>query len=133
MVRRMALRVASVVLLATAAATIALGAVDTTAGVAAATPLMTSHGAIVGQLGYEGGAYPGGFHPTAGLVKFTGPQKVAPVKVPQSGDFSVHVVPGDYTLTGCGGTKNKQCGPPQQVTVKARATTHVQVPWLLAP
>lgn len=131
MVRRMALRLASVVVLATVAG-VALGAVPTTV-VAAANPSATSHGVISGQLGFEGGAYPGRFHPTAGLVKFAGPQKVEPVKVPESGDFTVHVAPGDYTLTGCGGTKNRQCGPPQQVTVKARATSHVQVPWLLAP
>jgi hypothetical protein len=131
-VRRMTRRVASGVMLATAAAAIALGAVSTTAAEGAARPL-TTHGVISGRLGYEGGAYPGRFHPTAGLVKVAGPQKVGPIKVPVSGHFSVPVVPGDYTLTGCGGTKNKQCGPPQQVTVKARGTSHVQVPWLLAP
>lgn len=132
MVHRMAIRVASGVVLATAAATIAFGVVNTTAALAGASPL-TPHGVIAGQLGFEGGAYPGGFHPTAGLVKFVGPQKVGPVKVPESGAFTVHVVPGDYTLTGCSGTKNRQCGPPQQVAVKARTTSRVQVVWLLAP
>jgi hypothetical protein len=94
---------------------------------------MTPHGVIAGQLGFEGGAYPGGFHPTAGLVKFVGPEKVRPIKVPESGDFTMRVVPGVYTLTGCGGTRNRQCGPPQQVTVKTRTTSRVQVAWLLAP
>jgi hypothetical protein len=130
--RRMVRKVASGVVLVAAAVAIAFGPVPTTAAVAAAAPT-TSHGVISGHLGYEGGAYPGRFHPTAGVVTFAGPQKVSPVQVPQSGHFTVHVVPGDYTLTGCGGTKNKQCGPPQQVTVKARATSHVHVPWLLAP
>jgi hypothetical protein len=130
MVRRMAIRLASAVVLATAAASLAFGVVDTTAS-AAAGP--APHGVISGQLGYEGGAYPGRFHPTAGLVKFAGPQKVGPVKVPKSGNFTVHVVPGDYTLTGCSGTKDSQCGSPQDVTVKAGKTRHVQVVWLMAP
>ena len=132
MVRPMARRVVAGVVVATAAAALALGPVDTSATVAAASP-MSPHGVISGQLGYEGGAYPGGFHPTAGLVKFVGPQTVGTVKVPESGDFTVDVVPGDYTLTGCSGTKNRQCGPPQQVTVKAHTTRHVRVVWLLAP
>ena len=131
MVRSLAMRVASAVVLATVPTAICLAAF-TASPVAAASPL-TSHGVISGQLGYEGGAYPGTFHPTAGLVKFAGPQKVGPVKVPKSGDFTVHVIPGHYTLTGCSGTNDKQCGPPQQVTVKARTTSRVQVPWLLAP
>jgi hypothetical protein len=133
MVGRMAVRLVSVVVLTMVATTVALGAVNTTTAVAAGSPSTSPHGVISGRLGFEGGAYPGRFHPTAGLVKFSGPQKVGPVKVPKSGDFTVRVVPGDYTLTGCGGTKDKQCGPPQQVTVKARTTRHVHVPWLLAP
>jgi hypothetical protein len=132
MVRRMAVRVASAVVLATVATSLALGAVTTTAAVAAASPV-TSHGVITGQLGYEGGAYPGGFHPTAGVVRFAGPQKVGPVKVPKSGHFTVPVEPGVYKLTGCSGTKNRQCGLPEKVTVKARTTRHVKVIWLLAP
>jgi hypothetical protein len=98
----------------------------------AQTPL-TPHGVIAGQLGFEGGPAPGGFHPTAGVVKFVGPQKVGRVKVPESGSFTVDVMPGIYTLTGCGGTKNRQCGSSQDVIVKAQKTSHVQVVWLLAP
>jgi hypothetical protein len=93
----------------------------------------TRHGVIAGQLGYEGGAYPGRFHPTAGVVDVTGPRNAGTVTVPGSGRFTLDVPPGSYTLTGCGGTKDKQCGPPQDVTVKAQKTSHVQVPWLLAP
>jgi len=104
------------------------------AAAARALVATTPHGTIAGQLGFEGGAYPGGFHATAGVVKVTdGPHKVKPVTVPESGEFTVHVVPGTYTLTGCGGTKDKQCGPPQSITVEAGATIHVQVVWLLAP
>jgi hypothetical protein len=106
--------------------------ISSAASGATATP-STPRGVVTGQLGYEGGAYPGLFHPTAGVVKFEGPQSPQRVKVPESGDFTVDVVPGHYTLTGCGGTKNRQCGPSEQVIVRSRATTHVQVPWLLAP
>lgn len=112
---------------------LAAGLCLTTATAVAAAAPSTPHGIIDGRLGFEGGPYPGGFHPTAGLVKFTGPQKVGPVKVPTSGRFTVDVTPGAYTLTGCGGTKNKQCGPPKLVTVKADTTRHVRVVWLLAP
>ena len=90
-------------------------------------------GTITGQLGIEGGPAPGGFHPTAGVVKVAGPQTVGPVKVPKSGNFTIHVQPGRYTLTGCGGTKDKTCGSPQHVTVKAGATRQVQVVWAFAP
>ncbi len=105
---------------------------STATAVAAQTPV-TPHGVIAGQLGYEGGAYPGGFQPTAGVVKFVGPQRVGRVKVPDSGSFTVDVVPGIYTLTGCGGTKDRQCGSPQDVTVKAQKTSRVEVVWLRAP
>lgn len=93
----------------------------------------TRHGVIAGQLGYEGGAYPGKFHRTAGVVDVAGPKNASTVTVPASGRFTLAVTPGSYTLTGCGGTNDKQCGPPQDVTVKAQKTSHVQVPWLLAP
>jgi hypothetical protein len=102
----------------------------TATAVAAQSP--SPHGVIAGQLGFEGGPYPGGFHPTAGVVKYAGPQ-TGRVKVPGSGDFTVDVAPGAYTLIGCGGTRNEQCGPTQDITVKAHKTSHVQVVWLLAP
>jgi hypothetical protein len=111
---------------------VATGFFLSTATAVAATPA-TRLGIITGQLGYEGGAYPGGFRPSPGVIKFVGPQKVRPVKVPTSGDFTVHVVPGHYTLTGCSGTRNRQCGTPQPVTAKAHTTSHVQVVWLRAP
>jgi hypothetical protein len=114
-------------------AALATGLCVTTAATGATATASTPRGVITGQLGYEGGAYPGLFHPTAGVVKFVGSKSFGRVKVPKSGDFTVDVAPGQYTLTGCGGTKNRQCGPSEQVIVKTRTTTHVQVPWLLAP
>jgi len=103
-------------------------------GAAALTRTNTvTDGTITGQLGFEGGPAPGGFHPTAGLVKVAGSKTIELVKVPESGNFTVHVKPGGYALTGCGGTQDNQCGPRQDVTVKAGATTHVQVVWALAP
>jgi len=115
-------------LVAALTATFALG--SSTAWAAAGPS--GSHGVISGQLGYEGGAYPGLFHATAGIVKVKGPDGNGRVKVPASG-FSMRVAPGHYVLTGCSGTRNKQCGPPDPVTVKAGKTSHVEVVWLLAP
>lgn len=90
-------------------------------------------GTITGQLGYEGGAYPGGFHPTAGVVQIAGAGLTELQNVPKSGDFTVHVVPARYTLTGCSGTNDTQCGQPMHVKVKTGRTKLVQVVWLLAP
>jgi hypothetical protein len=118
----------SVVLLA-----LALSFSTDTAFAIATSPTAHSRGAIAGQLGIEGGPCCVDLHPTAGLVKVAGPESVRAVKVPKSGDFTIHVAPGSYTLTGCGGTKDKQCGPAQDVTVQAGTTTQVQVVWLLAP
>jgi hypothetical protein len=102
--------------------------------VAGATSLTAhSHGVVTGQLGIEGGPCCVAFHPTAGLVKFAGAEGVRAVKVPKSGDFTVHLAAGSYTLTGCGGTKEEQCGTSQALTVQAGTSTEVQVVWLLAP
>jgi len=90
-------------------------------------------GTITGQLGFEGGPAPGGFHATAGLVQVAGSKTVELVKVPTSGNFTVHVQPGRYSLTGCGGAKDDQCGSPQNVTVTAGAVKHVQVVWAFVP
>ena len=100
---------------------------------AAANAQPAPNGTISGRLGFEGGPYPGGFHPTAGLVEFVGPVIAGVVKVPKSGAFTIHVLAGRYTLTGCSGTRDMQCGSPQHVTVMAGATKHVRVVWLLAP
>lgn len=100
-------------------------------------PVVTSNnrrdGTIAGQLGYEGGAYPGTFHPTAGLVMVAGPKMERTVSVPGSGDFTISLSPGRYKLTGCGGTNDTQCGPSQKVTVRPGKTVQVQIAWLLAP
>lgn len=90
-------------------------------------------GVIAGELGFEGGPSPGGFHPTAGRVDIAGPKLTRAVDVPSSGKFSAVVPAGRYTLIGCGGTQDEQCGPSQKVTVHAGATKHVRVVWLLAP
>src|SRR5271155_391950 len=53
---------------------------------------------IVGQLGYEGGAAPGGFHPTAGTVEveFNSPPLVLLKHVGKSGNFTIKLSPGSY-------------------------------------
>lgn len=90
-------------------------------------------GTIAGELGYEGGAYPGRFHPTAGLVRIAGPKLTQTIDVGPSGKFSAVEPPAKYTLVGCGGTDDAQCGPTVPVTVKAGKTVHVKVPWALVP
>lgn len=55
------------VLLALSASSIAMMVLQATPAHAATTS--TPQSALVGKLGVEGGAYPGGFHPTAGAVE----------------------------------------------------------------
>lgn len=99
----------------------------------AAVHTASPDGVIAGELGYEGGAYPGKFHPTAGLVRVAGPKLSQTVEVGPTGRFSVVEPPAKYTLVGCGGTDDSQCGPAVHVTVKAGRTVHVKVPWALVP
>jgi len=103
----------------------------------AATP---SGGAeIIGQLGYEGGAYPGTFKPTAGtvFVQFDLRTLELVQTVGKSGSFKLHLSPGTYTLTGCGPAMSispvGQCGSPQTVTLVAHEKDHLQLVWLMAP
>ena len=84
MVRRMAVRVVSGVVLATAVVSMALGAVNPSAAVAAAGA-STPHGIISGQLGFEGGAYPGGFHPTGGRSSSSAPRRWGLSRFPSRG------------------------------------------------
>ncbi len=123
------------------AATVAAGAFAVTGLCAlpaqAATP---SRGAeIIGQLGYEGGAYPGTFKPTAGtvFVQFNLQPLELVHAVGKSGSFKLHLSPGTYTLTGCGPSTSTspvgQCGSPQTVTLTAHQVDHVRLVWLMAP
>jgi hypothetical protein len=118
------------------------GAIALTAGAAtaAATPVPTPlPSAIVGHLGYEGGAYPGGFHPTAGTVEveFNLQPLVLIDRVGPSGKFVIPLGPGSYTLIGCGPSSSTGgiglCGRPVSVTLHAGEVDHVRLVWALVP
>ncbi len=94
---------------------------------------------MVGQLGFEGGPYPGGFHPTAGTVdvEFHSVPLVLVTHVGPSGDFDIRLGPGSYTVIGCGpspkGGQSGQCSRPLAVTLRAGEVDHVRLIWAYAP
>lgn len=94
---------------------------------------------VVGRLGYEGGAFPGTFTPTAGtvFVQFDLRPLELVRSVGASGSFALHLASGTYTLTGCGpGNPTSPvgpCGRSKTVTLTANEKVHVQLVWLLAP
>ena len=71
---------------------------------AQAATTATHQAAIVGELGYEGGAAPGGFHPTSGNVEveFKSVPLTLEKHVGKSGHFTIKLSPGNYTVIGCG-------------------------------
>ena len=90
--------------------------------------------AIVGQLGYEGGAYPGGFHPTSGTVEveFNNQPLVLEKHVGKSGNFHIKLSPGGYTVIGCG-PSGSQCSQPQNITLTRGEVDHIQLVWAYTP
>jgi|SRR5580658_2581974 hypothetical protein len=90
--------------------------------------------AIVGQLGYDGGAAPGGFHPTAGTVEveFNNQPLVLEKHVGKSGNFHIKLSPGGYTVIGCGPSGN-QCSQPQDITLVRGEVDHIQLVWAYTP
>ena len=119
---------------ATSMAVIGLQAAPAGAGTASA-----HRSAIVGELGYEGGAYPGGFHPTAGTVEveFNSPPLVLLKHVGKSGHFKIKLSPGSYTVIGCGpaasGGTSGQCSQPQNITLLPGEVDHIQLVWAYTP
>ena len=103
----------------------------------ATTPVRSAK--VIGELGIEGGAYPGTFRPTAGtlFVQFA-LQPLELVKhVGRSGRIELALSPGTYTLTGCGPASSTgpvgHCGQPQTVTLTPGEKDHIQLVWLMAP
>jgi hypothetical protein len=92
--------------------------------------------AIVGELGVEGGAYPGTFKPTAGTVEveFNSVPLTLLKHVGKSGKFDIKLSPGSYTVIGCG-PKNSgnQCSQPQDITLVSGETDHIQLVWAYLP
>jgi hypothetical protein len=113
-------------------------------GVLAATPTAvsassTGRSRLVGELGYEGGAAPAPFHPTAGTVEvwFTLNPLVLDWKVGPSGRFKIPLGPGTYAIVGCGPTSTAAsaplCGNKTTVTLRAGEVHRVRVVWAYAP
>ena len=92
--------------------------------------------AIVGKLGVEGGAYPGGFRPTAGTVEveFNSLPLVLVKAVGKSGKFDIKLSPGSYTVFGCGpkGSGNP-CSQPQDITLASGEVDDIQLVWAHLP
>jgi hypothetical protein len=106
----------------------------------ATAPATTSSQALlVGKLGFEGGPYPGGFHPTAGSVdvEFSNPPLVLVKQVGLSGYFRIPLGPGTYTVIGCGPSTSPGssglCGRPKSVTLTAGEVDHIRLVWAYAP
>ncbi len=118
------------------AALLALGALGLQAAPAGAvTPY---RGLLAGQLGYEGGAYPGGFHPTSGTVDvaFRSPPLVLVKSVGPNGRFAIPLNPGTYTVIGCGPSASggtHQCSRPRTVTIRSGQIDLIRLVWALVP
>ncbi len=95
--------------------------------------------AIVGELGYEGGAAPGGFHPTAGSVQvqFHSVPLTREKHVGKSGHFDISLAPGKYTVIGCGpaasGTTSSQCSKPKNIHLVSGEVDHIRLIWAYVP
>ena len=101
----------------------------------------TAPGALlVGELGYEGGAFPGGFHPTAGTVEveFHSLPLVLLKHVGPSGRFRIPLGRGEYTVIGCGPSASVlpaagECSSPLSVDLKSGEVDHVKLVWAYVP
>ena len=93
---------------------------------------------LAGVLGYEGGAYPGRFHPTAGTVdvEFSNPPITFVKQVGPSGHFKIPLSPGRYIVVGCGPSSSGGqglCGRPKHVTLSAGEVDHIRLIWAMVP
>jgi hypothetical protein len=98
----------------------------------------TKRAVLTGTLGYDGGAYPGGFHPTAGQVQiiFVSRPLVLVDPVGTSGKFRTTLAPGSYTVTGCGPSSTGGpglCSHPLTIRLKAGEVKHIQLVWAYVP
>jgi len=127
-------------------AVVAVAAAGLAAMVPAATPLAATltltgqRAELTGALGYEGGPYPGGFHPTSGSVEvsFISQPLMLNEEVGRSGHFSIPLSPGRYTVTGCGpsasdGSASRLCSTPKTITLTSGEVRHIELVWAYAP
>jgi hypothetical protein len=104
---------------------------------AATTPKHQS--AIVGELGFEGGAAPGKFHPTAGTVEvqFKSVPLTLEKHVGKSGHFAIRLSPGNYTVIGCGpaasSTSTGQCSKPKNIHLVSGEVDYLKLIWAYVP
>ncbi|MGA2837970.1 MAG: hypothetical protein ABSF84_15360 [Acidimicrobiales bacterium] len=125
--------------LALAASATSMAVIGLQAAPAGAATTSAHHAEIVGELGYEGGAAPGGFHPTAGTVQveFDSVPLTLLKHVGKSGHFTIKLSPGSYTVIGCGpsatGTTGSECSQPQNVTLVTGEVDHIQLIWAYTP
>jgi hypothetical protein len=127
--------------LALAASVSGIAMVSLQTGPAHAATATASQAALVGKLGYEGGAYPDKFHPTAGSVEVEF-DSVTPLslehRVGPSGQFKISLPAGMYTVIGCGpaasgGTAGGTCGRPVNLTLTRGDVDHIKLVWAYAP
>jgi hypothetical protein len=117
-----------------------------TIGVATAMPAADAQAApaphqalLVGQLGVEGGALPGTFHPGPGSVEveFDRVPLVIEHPVGPSGNFRIPLGPGSYTVIGCGPSAaagpSSQCSQPKNVTLAPGQVDHIRLVWAMVP
>jgi len=107
------------------------------------TPPVTATGQraeLTGRLGYEGGPYPGGFHPTSGsvVVSFYSQPLVLEEHVGRSGHFSISLSPGKYAVSGCGpsasdSSASRQCSTAKTITLSPDQVRHIELVWAYAP
>ncbi len=125
--------------LAVSAAGIAITGLQ--AAPAQAATATSTQALLVGELGYEGGAYPGGFHPTAGTV-YVAYDSVTPITLEQavgpSGHFRIPLAAGKYTVIGCGpsassGAASGQCSKPKNLTLTSGEVDHIRLIWARVP
>jgi hypothetical protein len=122
--------------LALAAGTI--GVVGMQAAPALASTTTANSALLVGRLGYEGGAPPGGLHPTSGTVEveFANPPLALEQSVGSNGRFRISLPAGKYTVTGCGPSSSggsSQCSKPKNITLKAGEVDHIKLVWAYVP
>ena len=118
------------------AALLALAALGLQVAPAGATT--APHSALAGELGYEGGAFPGGFHPTAGRVEvvFENVPLVLVKAVGPSGMFVIPLGPGTYSVVGCGPSSSgvsHQCSRPKTIVLRPGEVDHIRLIWAFVP